>query len=195
MRISKVERKTTETEIGLALNLDGNKRGKISTGVGFLDHMLNLWARHGDFDMEVNAKGDVEVDDHHTTEDVGICLGLAFREALGSKEGIYRYGNSYVPMDEALVQAVVDISGRAYLALDGEIPRGKVGSFDTELVEEFLRAFAYNAGVTLHIRILAGRNTHHIIEAVFKALGRALREAASLDPRVKGVPSTKGLLQ
>ncbi|MDA8233446.1 MAG: imidazoleglycerol-phosphate dehydratase HisB [Clostridia bacterium] len=195
MRISKVERKTTETEISLSLNLDGNKGGKIVTGVGFLDHMLNLWARHGDFDLEVAAKGDVGVDDHHTTEDVGICLGLAFREALGTKEGIQRYGNSFVPMDEALVQAVVDISGRAYLALDGEIPRSKVGTFDTELVEEFLRAFAHNAGVNLHIRILAGRNTHHIIEAVFKALGRALREAAALDPRVKGVPSTKGLLQ
>jgi len=194
MRTGKVERKTTETEISLELSLDGSGAGKIATGLGFLDHMLNLWARHGGFDLELTARGDVEVDDHHTTEDVGICLGLAFKEALGTKEGIVRYGNSFVPMDEALVQAVVDISGRAYLVMEGEIPRGKVGSFDTELVEEFFRAFAHNAGITLHIRILAGKNTHHMIEAVFKALGRALREAAGMDPKVKGIPSTKGLL-
>lgn len=194
MRKAKVNRTTGETDIKLALNLDGQGKYKLETAVPFLDHMLALWSRHGLFDLEIKAAGDIMVDDHHTVEDIGICLGQALAQAAGEKEGIKRYGTSFVPMDEALAMVSLDFSGRAYLAIDAEMPSPKVGDFDTELVEEFLRAVAYNAGITLHVKLLAGKNTHHIIEAIFKALGRALREALTKDPAIKGVLSTKGKL-
>jgi imidazoleglycerol-phosphate dehydratase len=193
-RSAKVTRKTGETEIELSLVLENNQTGKIVSGVGFLDHMLTLWSKHGLMRLDVQAVGDVGVDFHHTVEDVGICLGQALQEAVGDKKGIGRYGTAYVPMDEALVMVALDFSGRAYLAFEVEITTAKVGEFDTELVEEFLRALAFNAGLTLHVRMLAGKNAHHIIEAIFKALGRALREAVSVDPSIKGVLSTKGCL-
>ncbi len=193
-RFAEVVRTTTETDINLSLNLDGKGIYKIDSGVPFLDHMLNLWTRHGLFDLDLKATGDVEIDDHHTVEDIGISLGQALKEALGSKEGIKRYGTSYVPMDESLVMVSLDLSGRPFIVFKVEIPAAKVGNFDTELVEEFLRAFAFNAGVTLHVKLLEGGNTHHIIEAIFKALGRALREAVSIDPKIDGVLSTKGQL-
>jgi imidazoleglycerol-phosphate dehydratase len=193
-RSAKVTRKTGETEIELSLVLENNQTGKIVSGVGFLDHMLTLWSKHGLMRLDVQAVGDVGVDFHHTVEDVGICLGQALQEAVGDKKGIGRYGTAYVPMDEALVMVALDFSGRAYLAFEVEIPTAKVGEFDTELVEEFLRALAFNAGLTLHVRMLAGKNAHHIIEAIFKALGRALREAVAVDPSIKGVLSTKGCL-
>lgn len=193
-RVAVVNRTTSETTIKLSLNLDGEGKQDIDSGVPFLDHMLNLWTKHGFFNLALAAKGDVEIDDHHTVEDIGICLGKAIQQALGNKAGIKRYGTSFVPMDEALVMVSLDISGRAYLALDVELPSARVGNFDTELVEEFLRALVHNAGITLHVRMLAGRNTHHIVEAIFKALGRALREAVNIDPQIKGVLSTKGQL-
>ena len=194
MRQAQLERNTGETQIKVLLNLDQQRENKINTGVGFLDHMLNLMARHGFFSLDVEAAGDLKVDDHHTVEDIGITLGLALKEALGDKAGINRYGTSYVPMDETLARVVLDLSNRPYLVFKGEIPSQKVGSFDTELVEEFLRAFAFNAGITLHVHILEGRNSHHIIEAVFKALGRALKEASTVNNQVQGVLSTKGIL-
>ncbi|WP_031515512.1 imidazoleglycerol-phosphate dehydratase HisB [Desulfofalx alkaliphila] len=193
-RTAKIERQTTETNVSLNLGLDGAGVAKISTEVGFFDHMLNLWVKHGGFNLELYAQGDLCVDAHHTVEDVGICLGKAVREALGDKRGITRYGHAFVPMDEALVLAVVDYSGRGYLALEADFPSQKVGEFDTELVEEFLRALAVNGEFTLHVRVLTGRNTHHIIEAIFKALGRAMGQAAAIDDKVQGIPSTKGLL-
>lgn len=193
-RVAVVNRTTSETTVKLSLNLDGDGKQDIDSGVPFLDHMLNLWTKHGFFNLALSAQGDVEIDDHHTVEDIGICLGKALQQALGSKAGISRYGTSFVPMDEALVMVSLDISGRAYLALEMNLPSARVGNFDTELVEEFLRAVADNAGITLHVRMLAGRNTHHIIEALFKAFGRALREAVSIDPQIKGVLSTKGQL-
>ncbi|MFZ3171768.1 MAG: imidazoleglycerol-phosphate dehydratase HisB [Carboxydocellales bacterium] len=193
-RSAKVTRKTGETEIELSLVLENNQTGKIVSGVGFLDHMLTLWSKHGLMRLDLQAVGDVGVDFHHTVEDVGICLGQALQEAVGDKKGIGRYGTAYVPMDEALVMVALDFSGRAYLAFEVEIPTAKVGEFDTELVEEFLRALAFNAGLTLHVRMLAGKNAHHIIEAIFKALGRALREAVAVDPNIQGVLSTKGCL-
>ena len=192
-RVATIARKTRETDISLKMTLDGEGNFKGNTGVGFLDHMLELFARHGSFDMVIMAKGDLWVDHHHTVEDVGICLGAAIREALGDKKGINRYGNALIPMDEALVLVALDISGRPYLETQLALPSSRVGDFDTELVEEFFRAFAVNAGVTLHIRQLAGKNTHHIIEAAFKGLGRSLKMAAALTGE-KGVPSTKGLL-
>lgn len=193
-RLGEVSRKTGETDIKLKLELDGQGIYEVATGVPFLDHMLALWSRHGLFDLYLDAKGDVEVDDHHTVEDIGISLGLAFKKALGDKKGIKRYGTSFVPMDEALATVSLDISGRDFLVFDVEIPTPKVGTFDNELVEEFMRAFAANAGITLHIQLIRGKNSHHIIEAIFKALGRALSEAVTLDERIDGVLSTKGVL-
>lgn len=195
MRKAEIKRDTAETKISLKLNLDGRGNSKISTGVGFLDHMLTLFAKHGHFDLEISCVGDTQVDNHHTTEDIGICLGKAFAKALGDKAGIYRYGDITLPMDEALILAAVDISGRSYLGYALEIPTEKVGSFDTELVEEFWTAFTSNAGLDLHLRQLAGKNSHHIIEGAFKAAGRALREAVAIDPDFADeMPSTKGVL-
>ena len=195
MRKAEIKRDTAETKISLKLDLDGRGTSKVSTGVGFLDHMLTLFAKHGHFDLEISCIGDTQVDDHHSTEDIGICLGKAFANALGDKAGIYRYGDITLPMDEALILAAVDISGRSYLGYALEIPTEKVGSFDTELVEEFWTAFTSNAGLDLHLRQLAGKNSHHIIEGAFKAAGRALRKAVAIDPDFADeMPSTKGVL-
>ena len=195
MRQSTIARKTAETDISVQLDLDGRGTAKIETGVGFLDHMLTLFARHGGFDLTVAAKGDTYVDDHHTVEDVGIALGQAFAKALGDCRGICRYGDITLPMDEALILAAVDVSGRAYLAYGLGIAVEKIGTFDTELLEEFFRAFAMNAGLTLHLRQLAGKNGHHIAEGAFKAAARALRKAVAADARFAGeIPSTKGVL-
>jgi len=193
-RTASVDRKTGETEINLTLSLDGSGTPEIRTGILFFDHMLTLFARHGLFDLTVAAKGDIEVDYHHTVEDVGITLGQALAKALGDKAGIRRYGSAYVPMDEALARVVVDCSGRPFLSY--EAPRGveAIGMFPFQLVEEFVRAVAVQAGLTLHVSILAGRDAHHMAEAIFKALGRALDVAVSRDERVKGIPSTKGVL-
>ena len=180
MRCAEISRKTFETEIKLSLNLDGTGESEISSGVGFLDHMLTLFARHGRFDLTLACLGDTQVDDHHSVEDIGICLGRAFREALGDKKGIVRYGDTTLPMDEALILTAVDISGRSFLCFDLPIPTEKVGSFDTELVEEFFTAFCANAGITLHIKELAGKNSHHIIEGCFKSFARSLRKSAAL---------------
>ena len=195
MRIAEIKRETSETEIFIRLNLDGKGESKIQSGCGFLDHMLTLFASHGRFDLTLTCKGDVEVDDHHSVEDIGICLGQAFREALGNKAGICRYSSLILPMDEALLLSAVDCSGRGYLAYDLHIPTEKVGSFDTELVEEFWIAFVRNAELTLHIKQLAGSNSHHIIEGAFKAIARTLRAAVAIDPATVGeIPSTKGAL-
>jgi imidazoleglycerol-phosphate dehydratase len=193
-RKAAVERKTTETDIVLELTVDGEGLANLDTGVPFLTHMLELFAKHGQFDLNVRANGDTDVDDHHTTEDIAICLGQALREALADKAGIKRYGQAFVPMDEALTQVVVDLSNRPHLEFRGEFPSQKVGTFDTELVHEFLWKLATEARMNLHVIVHYGSNTHHMIEAVFKALGRALDEATLIDPRVKGVPSTKGML-
>ena len=193
-RTAEVYWKTGETEIKVKMNLDGQGENKITTQVFFLNHMLDLFSRHGLFDLEVDGKGDIEVDFHHLVEDVGIVLGQAFLKALGNKEGIKRYGTFYVPMDEALAFCSVDISGRPYIYFDAEFSRDKVGEFDVELVKEFFVAFANNARITIHLEVVRGENTHHMIEALFKAFGRALREAVAFDPREKGVPSTKGVL-
>jgi imidazoleglycerol-phosphate dehydratase len=195
MRTAEIKRKTTETDIVLSLNLDGAGKSEIDTGIGFLDHMLTLLARHARFDLTVKCSGDTYVDDHHSTEDIGICLGAAFSEAIGSGEGIARYGDVTLPMDEALVLAAADISGRGHLEFDLPTDTPKVGGFDTELVQEFFLAFTRRAGITLHIKKLAGTNAHHIIEACFKATARALAKAAAIDPRLGGeIPSTKGVL-
>lgn len=195
MRNSEIIRKTAETDIQLSLYLDGNGDGAIQTGVGFFDHMLTLFMKHGRFNLSVTCKGDTYVDGHHTVEDIGIALGKAFCEALGDKRGICRYADILLPMDEALIMAAVDISGRGYLALDADIPAQKIGDFDTELVREFLYAFVHNAGITLHVRKLAGINSHHIVEGIFKALGRVLRAAVAIDPQLKDeIPSSKGVL-
>jgi imidazoleglycerol-phosphate dehydratase len=193
-RISSVKRKTNETNIELTLNIDGEGQSNLKTGVPFLNHMLDLFAKHGQFDLTVNASGDTDVDDHHTTEDIGICLGQVLREALGDKKGIKRYGNAFVPMDETLAQVVVDLSNRPHLEMRSQFPSQKVGTFDTELVHEFMWKLALEARMNLHIIVHYGQNTHHIIEAIFKALARALDEATTIDPRIKGVPSTKGML-
>ncbi len=193
-RYAEVARKTGETDIAIKLDLDGAGACDISTGVPFFDHMLNAFGRHGLFDLEVKAKGDVEVDAHHTVEDVGIVLGEAFARALGDKAGIARFADVAIPMDETLVMAAVDISGRGQAYCELPIPADRVGDFDTELAVEFFYAFARDAKVTLHVRELAGSNSHHIIEAAFKAVGRAMRRACEFDSRVKGVPSTKGSL-
>ncbi|AKP45904.1 MULTISPECIES: imidazoleglycerol-phosphate dehydratase HisB [Bacillus] len=193
-RYAEISRKTNETDIQLAFDIDGEGRADLDTNVPFLTHMLDLFTKHGQFNLTVKAKGDIEIDDHHTTEDIGICLGSALREALGDKKGIKRYGNAFVPMDEALAQVVVDLSNRPHFEMRGELPSSRVGTFDTELVHEFLWKFALEARMNLHVILHYGANTHHMIEAVFKALGRALDEATMLDPRVKGIPSTKGVL-
>ena len=195
MRTAEISRKTAETEITLRLALDGTGISRIETSVGFLDHMLTLFASHGRFDMVLSCTGDTRVDDHHTVEDVGIALGRAFRQALGDKRGICRYGDKTIPMDETLILAAVDLSGRDYLGYSLQIPTEKVGTFDTELVEEFFLGFVRNCGCNLHIRQLAGTNSHHIIEGTFKAVARALRAAVAVDPALEGqVPSTKGVL-
>lgn len=193
-RRATVPRKTGETDITIAIDLDGSGKVDVETGVGFFDHMLCAFGRHGLFDLTVRAAGDIQVDDHHTVEDVGIVLGQAVREALGDKTGITRFADVAIAMDESLVQAAIDVSGRGQAYVDLPVPTQKVGTFDTELAEEFFIAFARDAGLTLHVRELAGSNSHHIIEAAFKAFGRALRFACELDPRVIGVPSTKGSL-
>ncbi|WP_027086347.1 imidazoleglycerol-phosphate dehydratase HisB [Cohnella panacarvi] len=193
-RSGAVSRRTNETDITLSLGVDGSGDVSLETDVPFLNHMLDLFAKHGQFDLKVDARGDVDIDDHHTVEDIGICLGQALREALGDKAGIKRYASVFVPMDEALAQVVIDVSNRPHFELRAEFPAATVGSFTVELVEEFLWKFALEARVTLHVIVHYGRNTHHMIEAVFKAFGRALDEATSIDPRVKGVPSTKGVL-
>ena len=195
MRTSEISRKTAETDIRLSLNLDGDGNSKIDTGCGFLDHMLTLFARHGRFDLDVECKGDTWVDDHHTVEDVGIVLGTAFAEALGNKKGICRYGDTILPMDESLILSAVDLSGRAFLGYALNIPTQKVGTFDTELCEEFWLAFVRTSACTLHIRQLAGKNSHHIIEGTFKSVARSLREAVAIDPLfANDIPSTKGVL-
>lgn len=193
-RTSSVSRKTNETDITLQLNVDGSGVTELETDVPFLNHMLDLFAKHGHFDLKVKAAGDIEIDDHHTVEDIGICLGQVFREALGDKKGIRRYASVFVPMDEALAQVVIDVSNRPHLEYRAEYPSQLVGSFDTQLVHEFLWKLALEARITLHVIVHYGHNTHHMVEAVFKALGRALDEATGIDPRVTGVPSTKGVL-
>lgn len=194
MRRAEIERITQETQIKLSLNLDGGDY-RIDTGCGFLNHMLELFAAHGGFGLQISAQGDTEVDYHHTVEDVGIVLGQALRQALGDMRGVVRYGQQLLPMDEALLLAVVDISGRVYLVYDVTLPTAKVGDFDTELAEEFMQALVRNAGLTLHCRMLAGHNSHHIIEALFKAVARALRQAVQLDARqADKIPSTKGVI-
>ena len=195
MRTYEVNRKTAETDIALSLNLDGTGKSSIDTGCGFLNHMLTLFASHGKFDLTVKCAGDVDVDDHHSVEDIGIVLGQAFQAALGDKRGITRYGSFLLPMDEALILSAVDISGRCYLGYDLAIPTQKVGDFDTELTEEFFMAFTRAAAVTLHIRQLAGRNSHHIIEGTFKSVARSLRKAVAIDEAARNeIPSTKGVL-
>ena len=195
MRRKKIVRDTKETQIVLALEVDGTGAYEINTGCGFLNHMLELFARHGRFDLAVDCKGDTHVDFHHTTEDIGIDLGAAFRQALGDKRGIYRYGSMLLPMDEALILTAVDISGRTSVNFDVDIPAQKVGDFDTELVKEFILAFARELGLTIHVRMLAGENTHHIIEGVFKSIARALRQACAIEKEYADeIPSTKGVL-
>ena len=193
MRISEITRKTAETDITLKLNLDGTGKSSIQTGCGFLDHMLTLFAAHGKFDLEVTCVGDTQVDDHHSVEDIGICLGSAFQKALGSKRGITRYGSFLLPMDEALIQTAVDISGRSHLGYGLEIPTEKIGTFDTELVEEFWLAFVRCCPMSLHIRQLSGKNSHHIVEGCFKSVARSLRIAVASDG-TNDIPSTKGVL-
>ena len=195
MRTSEINRKTAETDIALKLDLDGSGRSDIDTGVGFLDHMLTLFARHGRFDLNVKCAGDTNVDDHHTVEDIGIALGDAFSEALGDKKGISRYGSAIIPMDESLILTAVDFSGRCYLGFALDIPTAKVGSFDTELVEEFWMGFARSAACNLHIRKIAGTNSHHIIEGAFKSAARSMRDAVKIEEAFADeIPSTKGVL-
>lgn len=194
MRQAETARQTNETNISLSLEIDGEGKADIQTDVPFMTHMLDLFTKHGHFNLTVDAKGDTDVDDHHTTEDIGIVLGQIFKEALGDKKGIKRYGSSFVPMDETLAQVVVDLSNRPHLEMRAAFPSQKVGTFDTELVHEFLWKFALEARINLHVIVHYGSNTHHIIEAIFKAMARALDEATTIDPRVKGIPSTKGML-
>ena len=195
MRTADIRRDTRETRIQLSLNLDGTGKADIATGVGFLDHMLELFARHGDFDLTVRCQGDTQVDGHHSVEDIGICLGRAFAEALGDKRGITRYGQFLLPMDETLVLVACDLSGRDYLGWSVDLPAQRVGDFDTELGKEFFLAFVRTGALTLHLQQLAGKNSHHIIEGAFKSVARSLRQAVAIDPRFPGaVPSTKGVL-
>ncbi len=194
MRKASASRDTAETKIFAEINLDGDGCARIETGIGFFDHMLALLARHGLFELTLKADGDADVDCHHTVEDTGIVLGQAFLKALGDKKGIRRYGTFFLPMDETLAMVSLDISGRPFLVFDAAIPPVRLGDFETETVEEFFRAFAFAAGITLHAKVLYGKNAHHQIEALFKALGRALREAVAIDPRELGIPSTKGVL-
>jgi imidazoleglycerol-phosphate dehydratase len=195
MRTANISRETKETRISVSVNLDGAGTGTIGTGVGFFDHMLDHVARHGLFDLEVKAEGDLHIDPHHTVEDVGICLGRVFLEAVGEPKGLTRYGHAVVPMDEALAEVTVDFSGRPFLVFSADLPKARLGEFDAELAEEFLRAFAVQSRMTVHVDLRYGKNLHHCIEAIFKALGRALRQAVTLDPRVQSVPSTKGMLE
>ena len=194
MRTAVIKRQTGETNITASLLIDGTGYSEIETGIGFFDHMLILFTKHGLFNLNLSVDGDLHVDGHHTVEDAGIVLGQAITQALGDKSGIKRYGTAFVPMDEALVMVSLDISGRPFLAFDVDIPTQRIGSFDSELTEEFLRALAVHAGLTLHVRLMAGKNAHHIVEGVFKALGRALDEATRKDERIVGVMSTKGML-
>jgi imidazoleglycerol-phosphate dehydratase len=193
-RSARIERKTGETRVSVTLTLDGSGAGERSTGVGFLDHMLDLLARHGRLDLDVAAAGDLQTGAHHTVEDVGICIGQALDRALGDRAGIFRYGNATIPMDEARASTAIDISGRGLLVFEAEMPVGAIGNYDHELTEEFLRALAANAKLTLHVNLEAGTNVHHVIEAIFKSVARALRAAATVDPTESGVPSTKGTL-
>ena len=195
MRKSEIIRKTAETDITLSLNLDGTGRSAVQTGIGFLDHMLEIFARHGRFDLDIQCIGDVHVDSHHSVEDVGICLGTALAQALGDARGICRYADTVLPMDEALIQCAVDISGRSHLSIDVTLPDRAVGAMEAELLEEFMLALVRKAGITLHIRMLAGKNAHHIIEACFKAVARVLRDAVKIDAQYSSeIPSTKGTL-
>mgnify|MGYP002860791666 CR=1 FL=1 len=193
-RTATISRNTAETQVEVKLNLDGEGTCDISTGIGFLDHMLTLLAKHGFLNLTVKAKGDLAVDSHHTVEDIGIVLGIALKEALGDKAGIHRYGNCFIPMDETLAQVCLDFSGRPFLVFGADIPKVQVGNYEAEMTEEFFRAVAMNCGLTLHIRVLYGSNVHHIIEAIFKAFARAVAEAVARDARVKGVMSSKGVL-
>ncbi len=193
-RKATIKRKTTETDVSVTLELDGRGEGKIATAISFLDHMLNLLAKHGHFDLTVNSTGDTEIDDHHLAEDLGICLGKAVREALGNKEGIARYGEATVPMDECLCSIALDISGRPYLVYHADFEAKKIGKFDPALLKEFFKAFSDQSGITLHINMLYGTNNHHMAEAIFKALARALKKAVTIDKDIKGVLSTKGLI-
>jgi len=193
-RKASIERITKETQIRLSLDLDGKGRSKICTSIPFLDHMLDLFTRHGLFDIEVEAKGDIDIDFHHTVEDIGIVLGQAFREALGDKKGIRRYGQASVPMDETLASVAIDLSGRPYLVYNVKVPKIKIGEFDVELVREFFQAFVNNCGANLHVNVMYGDNVHHILEASFKAAARALDQATQMDTRIEGVLSTKGKL-
>lgn len=195
MRSGTIKRETAETQIEATVTLDGQGRAEVDTGIGFFDHMLHHLAKHGLFDIRVRAKGDLHIDPHHTVEDVGICLGKAFLEAVGDARGLVRFGHAVTPMDEALAEVSVDFSGRPFLHFQADLPHGRVGEFDIELAEEFLRAFSVNARITLHVVLRHGRNAHHCIEGIFKALARALGEALQTDPRVKDVPSTKGMLE
>ncbi|MGE5629263.1 MAG: imidazoleglycerol-phosphate dehydratase HisB [Solirubrobacterales bacterium] len=194
MRYGELKRVTYETDISVDLDMDGTGKSNIDTGIGFMDHMLTLFSRHGIIDLNVKAEGDLNVDYHHTVEDIGIVIGKCLAEALNDKKGLKRYGTTFLPMDETLVMVSIDISGRPFLAYDCKIEADKVGEFDTELVEEFFRAVAFNGGLTIHVKLMYGKNAHHIIEAMFKAFGRALREAASTDPRVEGLMTTKGVI-
>ena len=194
MREAKIVRKTNETDIELYLKLEGNGLAKVESGIGFFNHMLDLFCKHGFLDLDLKCQGDLDVDGHHTIEDIGIVLGQAVKQALGHKEGIVRYSTIFTPMDEVLTMISLDLSGRPYLYFDVPLSREYVGSFETELLEEFLRAFAYNAGITLHIKLIHGENNHHIMESIFKGLGRALNEATTISPKIKGVLSTKGTL-
>ena len=192
--MAKIERKTKETQIELVLNIDGEGVSRINTGVGFLDHMLDLLAKHALFNLDITANGDVQVDDHHTVEDIGICLGLGIKEALGNKKGIRRFANASIPMQETLANIALDISGRAALVFNAHFQKEKIGNFDVELIQEFLESLATNAGINLHVNIPYGSNSHHMAEAVFKGLAKALGEAVRLDERITDVPSTKGIL-
>lgn len=194
MREGTAKRRTGETDISIRFALDGEGKAKVHSGIGFFDHMLHLFTAHGLFDLDLQCNGDIHVDGHHSVEDIGIALGEALKDALGDKKGIARYGSFYLPMDESLAFVAVDISGRPFLVYDGGEMAPMIGDYDTELTEEFLRAFAFHGGLTLHVKILYGKNSHHKVEAIFKALGHALRIAAEKDPRVQGVPSTKGML-
>ncbi len=193
-RIAKLTRKTKETDISVTLNLDGNGTSRIQTGIGFFNHMMEGFARHGFFDLDLQCEGDLEVDCHHSIEDCGIVLGNAIRQALGDKEGIRRFGSCMLPMDETLVLCALDLSGRPYLVFDGEFPAERVGTMDTEMVKEFFYAVSYSAGMNIHLKVLTSGNSHHMIEAMFKAFARALHEASSIDPSIAGILSTKGSL-
>ena len=194
MRCAEVSRRTGETDINISLDFDGQGTSNLDTGMGFFEHMLNLFTTHGQFNLKVECSGDLFVDGHHSVEDIGIALGQAFTKAMGDKVGIKRYGTAFVPMDEALIMVSLDLSGRAFLNYEVLVKAQMIGDYDTELTEEFLRAFAFNAGITLHVKMMAGSNSHHIVEGVFKALARALREALTIDERIQGVMSTKGML-